>query len=388
MRIRVVTLNAWGLPEPFAADVEPRMDAIAAAIPALEADVIAFQEIFSSYGSRRLVEAGRSAGLVNAWHRGASIGSSGLLVLSRLPIERVDFERYDFRGHPDRLAKGEYLSGKGFARVRLGTEAGPLTILNTHLHARYSSIAEHQYRPHRIGQIVQLARRSADTTHPILALGDFNFVESDPEHAVLSGLTGMRDVAAQLDQRSATAQRSNPYRQGSNKPDRRIDYVFARDGASVGVSPLSVRPAFDGRVSLAGRSLAYSDHAGVMADLEVGSGLGERQRLPAFDAVALASSLLAEGRAEAERLRSGDRRLAGLAVGCAALASAGTRRGRLSRRGFLRSALQGASLAALAPAVGFGVLSEVYRPDEIGTFRDAAEHLAFLEQKLHELLPS
>jgi len=364
------------------------MDAISRALPELEADVVAFQEIFTAYGQQRLVAAGRRAGLLHAWHRGASFGGSGLLVLSRVPIARVDFERFDFRGHPDRFAKGEYLSGKGFARVRLDTPVGPLTILTTHLHARYGSIAAHQYRPHRTGQIVQLARRAAATEHPMVALGDFNFTDADPEHAVLTGLTGMRDVAAELGRESPTAQRSNPYRSGSSKPDRRIDYVFVRDGEGLGVSAIDVERVFDGEVALAGRRAAYSDHAGVLAELEIGPGLGEPRQLPDGDAIALASSLIDEGRAEAERVRRGDRKLAGLAIGCAAIVSAGTRRGRLSRRGFLRAALRGASLAALAPGIGFGVLSEVCRPEEIGTFRDAAEHLAFLERNPRELLPS
>ena len=61
MRIRVATLNAWALPEPLSLDVEPRLRAIGAKLRELEADVVAFQELWTAAARSRLVAAGRAA---------------------------------------------------------------------------------------------------------------------------------------------------------------------------------------------------------------------------------------------------------------------------------------------------------------------------------------
>jgi len=379
MNLRMATLNAWALPEPIAPDVEARMAAIADALPAEELDVVAFQEIFRGDSLETLLRAGEQAGLSHSWHRGGGIGEGGLLVLSRLPILEARFERYEVRGHAEAIGQGEYLSGKGFARLRLATDEGPIGLITTHLHARYSASAAHQYTPHRTGQIVQLARQAVESKDPIVVLGDFNFVEKDPEYTILTGLTGVRDVAAELDRRDATASRRNPYRHHTQKPDRRIDFVFVRDGRERVLHPQSTRLAFDEPLEIGGKRKALSNHSGVVADLK----LAPRQaaKPPFFDrrAVELASALLAKGRAEAERMRAEHRRLAGAGLGLAIVAAAGNRTVR-TRRSFLRSTVSAMSLAALAPGVGFSILSEVYRPDEIDAFEDAAERLAYLER--------
>ena len=201
MRVRAATLNTWALPEPLADRVLARMRAIGSRIGQFDLDVIAFQEIWRSDARQILEAAGQRAGLPHRWHSGAHLGGSGLLVLSRFPIEKARFERFDLGGLARRIDHGDYWGGKGFVQLRLATDAGPLTFIDTHLHARYSGDVAHQYRGHRVGQIVQLAMGSIETTDPVIAAGDFNFTEGQPEYQVLTGLTGMRDAAAELDRR-------------------------------------------------------------------------------------------------------------------------------------------------------------------------------------------
>ena len=58
------------------------------------------------------------------------------MTLSRRPIRESRFERFRFRGDPERLTGGEFLGGKGFLETRIEGETGDVSILNTHMHAR------------------------------------------------------------------------------------------------------------------------------------------------------------------------------------------------------------------------------------------------------------
>jgi len=377
MRIRVATLNVWALPGPLAPNVGARMQAIGQRLASLDLDAIAFQEVWTEGARNRLVAAGRAAGLPGAWHHPAGFGG-GLLVLTRLPIRSARFDPFSLRGNPIRPDHPDYYGGKGWATLELATRAGPLMFVDTHLHARYTRDVPHAYRAHRVGQIAELALASRELQHPVVMLGDFNFGDDNPEHAILTGLTGLSDVAAELDTPSATVLRENPYRAYSRKPDRRVDYVFARDGGGTAVVPLRTRRVFDERLDLDGAPASCSNHAGVFAELELVPGAGRALAGPSPSAVSLASQFLSEGRHQAKQRRRGDRAWAGAGLGAAALASLGMRAPRVSRRRLLRTALQAGALLALTPGVGFSIVSEVLAPEELRAFDQLAARLSQL----------
>jgi endonuclease/exonuclease/phosphatase family metal-dependent hydrolase len=377
MRVRVATLNVWGLPEPFSRRPSQRLEAIANRLSSLPVDAVAFQEVWTPHARRVLHEAGLDAGFAHVWYNDASFGGSGLLVASRLPIAEARFERYALRGLPQRVMQGDYFGGKGFVRLRLSTPSGPISLIDTHLQARYSADVPHEYLAQRTGQVVQLALSARGIDEPLVILGDFNFREGQPEHRILTGLTGLRDVAAELDHRAPTIARSNPYRRDSPKPDRRVDFVFARDGRDRGLVARSVEAAFDETFLLDGEPSSYSNHAGVMADLEIApSGSAEPPRLPQAAAVELARKVLRAGRREAEARRRGGRAWAGAGVGCATLVALGQRRmAKVGRRRLLRTGLQAGALLALTPSVGFSILSELFVPSEIEAYDALLKHL-------------
>jgi endonuclease/exonuclease/phosphatase family metal-dependent hydrolase len=376
MRLRIATLNTWGLPEPFAEDVAPRLAEIGRRLRRLELDAIAFQEVWTAQGQVSLIRAGREAGLAHSWHGGSGIRGSGLLVLSRLPIESVRFERYALAGDP---SFGEYYGGKGFAEVRLATPAGPVTLVDTHLHARYAGDAAHEYRPLRTGQIVQLAASARALPGPVVVAGDFNLHDGlGDEYGMLLGLTGLRDAAAEVSAFEPTVYRENPYRGVSKKPDRRIDLLLARDGGGLALRSLRATRVFDTPFEHAGREIACSNHAGVLAELEVAPSEGAALPPPDPRAVAFAAEQLAAGRAIARGSRREGRRIAGAGAGAALIASAGLRMGPLSRRALLRGALRTAGVAALAPVLGFSFVSEVVAPDQLRAFDALSAELARL----------
>ena len=268
MRLRVLTLNAWALPWPLTDRPNARMEAIGQRLGSLDADVVAFQEVWSPPARSRLIEAGRRAGYAELWSKPGSIGASGMLVLSRLPIRESRFIRFSLCGFPQDVTRGDYYGGKGIAIVTLDTSAGPVALLSTHLSPHYGDYGpEDTYMGHRIAEVVELADALAQIEIPAIVVGDFNFTEREPEYEVLVGLSRLTDVAAALEWREVTIVPGPPYRANESPPGVRIDYVFLRDGIERAVVPHSIERVLDETIEIEGEPAGYSDHAGLLAEV-------------------------------------------------------------------------------------------------------------------------
>jgi sphingomyelin phosphodiesterase 2 len=378
--MRLATLNVWGLPWPISREGSARMAAIGARLPALGLDWVAFQEVWTEGARLRLIDAGRRAGLVHAWHRELALGGSGLLVLAREPFQTPHFEAYTVRGFPQRVWHGDYHGGKGFCALRFDTPHGAVTLIDTHLHAQYGDDAYNDEYPHRVAQIVQLSAAIAAISTPVVAAGDFNMSEGRREYEIFTGLSRMRDAAVELDRRQPTTIGANPYRQERlPHDDERIDYVFTRDGEGARVRVRGIERIFD--ETPAGAAAAYSDHAGLLAEIELARDPDSRPAEPEAAAAELAARELAAGR-EAALSRRGDRRLlAAGALGGAALAVAGRRRPRLSRRRLLRAGLGAGALLALPFGLSNATLAEIAIPEEVRAYQSVEKQLAALQTR-------
>lgn len=362
MSLRAATLNVWALPPPVGHRVRSRMHRIGDRVASLDLDVVAFQEVWTGPARHRLERAARRAGLRYLWRGHDGVAGGGLLVASRFPIDEARFEPYALPFVPTRPDHPDYWGGKGFATLRLHTPDGPLRVVNTHLQARYSGDVPHQYRAYRVAQVVQLVESLRGRHEPILLLGDFNFRQRDNEYRILTGLTGLRDAALEAGTPEPTIFPGNAFRSGCRP--KRIDYLFLRDGAERAVHAARVERVFDEDIELHGQRAAYSDHAGLLAEVTLADG-GASTAPADGEAAALARRLLAEGRAWSASQRAHDRRAAGAGWTGALLAMAAARNTRLSRRRLLQRSVQGLGLLALTPAVAYTVCSEVYAPDEL-----------------------
>jgi endonuclease/exonuclease/phosphatase family metal-dependent hydrolase len=380
MRVRIATLNAWAIPEPIGRDVSVRIDAIGRRLASLHLDAIAFQEVWTSDAARRMIDAGREAGLPHSWFEEDRFGAGvlgGLLVLSRFPVQDVSFERFALRGEPKRVASNlEYVSGKGFASIHLETPAGALVVVNTHLHARYTRYASHKHVPHRTSQAIQVASRFIDRPEPMVAVGDFNFREGEADYRVLTDILGLRDVAALLENRQNTTLRSSPYRKPTGF-DKRKDYIFSRSGEDVALLPRKIERSFDERLEFDGRAGGYSNHAGLVATFDLVPARTAVRPEPASWVFDVVEHALQEGESLAMASQTGDRQT-GIGLGLAAVAMIGATPKRMNRRRMLRGFLAGGAVLALTPGVGLGIVSEVLLPDEIEAYRLAASQLAQL----------
>ena len=304
--------------------------------------------------------------------------SGGLLLLSRIPISKIRFEGFRFRGDPERLTQGEYLGAKGFQIAELATAAGPLTVINTHLHASYRRGSPFLSSAIRTTQLLQIVEALSEVDGPVVLLGDLNAERGEPDYEVLVGLTGLSDAAYDLGRAQPTISHENHYKQGRSAPDRRVDYVMLRSGGRSLLRPISTQRFFDRKIDLAGRTRHVSDHFGVRAVLELAprAAAASPRPQPKQQHLDLATELVAAGRAEAERDTSDYARSA---LGFASLGVLGGvlhRNPRVTRRKLLRRSLVVAAGISALPAVGFGAVAGLGGPEKLQAFAAAEATLA------------
>ena len=382
MELRLGTFNVWGLPEPFADDVTSRMRALAKRLDDLELDVLLVQEAWTDEVRDRLRKAGLRAGFEVAEASDAPGG--GLMALSRKPIRSSTFERFHFRGDPERVAKGEYLGGKGFQTLTIESGGGAVTIINTHLHARYRRERPRLNSAVRTAQLLQIVGAAHRIEGPLLVGGDFNCVPGDPEYRVFAHLAGLEEVAE--DERlHPTISKANFYKRHRSGSDKRIDLIFVRGEAGSSFTARDSRLLFAEPERIRGKDRALSDHYGFQSKIrlpDVGLAVARASQGEAdpqtFD---LARGLLQVGREEATRRERAHLRYAAFWAMGATVAAGLRRHPSLDRRSFLRGSAGALALLSLAPAFGYTTLARVDAGQKRDAFDDAHAVLGRLESR-------
>ena len=394
MQIRVLTLNVWALPLGIARHSQYRMAAIGRELAVLEADVVALQEVWTAEARNQIRQAAQSAGYSEIWHRRAAFGGSGLMVLSRLPIRGIRFTPFELEGLPQRPQHADYYGGKGFVELTLDTPAGPLVVINTHLHAGYTPAPEpDEYEGIRAAQAIQLAASIRGLREPVIALGDFNSDEDQPARRILLGLSGLEDAADRLNHRQATCMRENPYR-GQGAEDARIDLILSRRGERSALRPLSIRRVLDQpiRIPANGAEGSFSDHAGVLADFELDAA-EKTESLPAPPdptALALARKQLALGLRISRDRRTRETGYAAGGLAASALLGAGAWQAQRSRRQWLFRTMAGLTGLGLFGAAGFFFTSRSIGNEEEAGYAKLIDWLDSFQpsRAQHDTLPN
>lgn len=239
--LRVASYNVWGLPSPLLRHGE-RFDRIPDAINALDADVVLIQEAFTD-------KAQALTRLFNfpyfAWGPKSRFlhFSSGLLILSRFPIEETARITYTHCGGVDCFAN----KGALYAKIRIprgskiGTAKGDLqdskvSVFNTHLNAN-------GHEDVRASQAAHLLRfvRSYSQGLPTVVGGDFNGEGQSVFRKAKQALL-LRDAHAEfvwnepgVSQQARDAFTADPLHNPFLSPSetrRRLDHIFLFDGSS------------------------------------------------------------------------------------------------------------------------------------------------------------
>jgi endonuclease/exonuclease/phosphatase family metal-dependent hydrolase len=280
-RLKVLTFNVWGIIG--ARERNLRMEAIGRKVAALDPDVIAIEEAFEGKHRKILLKSLENNGCDTSNRRYfRNVYGSGLLFISRFPIEEAVFEKYRVIGGARDI---EWLGGKGIAWFRLKTPWGPLDFFHTHAIARMTKAfdAEGNYMPgdpkqvdrllhmHQIDRFVRTHKSRFGRS--IIAAGDFNVSPEMLEYQFLVKKTGFENSFDLLHpgENPSTFATENIY---VDDEYSRIDHVFFKNYE--GTQGFWVRPV-ESRVEMADRfanpenmkDINYSDHYAVWTEFEV-----------------------------------------------------------------------------------------------------------------------
>eukprot|EP00474_Spongospora_subterranea_P001511 CRZ01969.1 hypothetical protein [Spongospora subterranea] len=239
--IRILTLNVWGLY--FLSHVEKRIDAICRKLDGY--DVVALQEVWHSRERDVLRDAARSYGMIYAHYFACGVGApfwpgshgTGLLILSKLPIDDVIWKRFLVNGKPYKLHHSDYLAGRGVGLLRLSSPCGPIDFYVTHLHAMYAHTPEDdEYQAHRVGQAFEAAQfiRATARAPLVLVLGDFNCWPNSVPMDLMRQFVRLKDGwencnAGDVEKPGAGCTfgaSDNCFSFKSNVPPERLDYIL------------------------------------------------------------------------------------------------------------------------------------------------------------------
>lgn len=234
MKLRIVTLNAWGLPFPIA--FHPRyirFPRIARFLQERGFHVAALQEVWR--GAPRL----ELPGLVLPDHRH---GDSGLALVSQLPV-------LDKVSRAFKAARGiDAWKHKGWLRALVQLPDGRAAhVVSTHLQAGGGPKNAHV----RARQVDEILEHLADLDGPQVVLGDFNLHARQLEDRD----TAARLEAAGFDDAAAAIPSTYVFR------NERFDRILLRDGGDLAWTAHSAR--------LASKIPFLSDHLPVEAELSL-----------------------------------------------------------------------------------------------------------------------
>lgn len=210
--IEVVSLNAWGLPPPFAPDRKRRLPRIDRVLRESRFDIVGLQEVWR--GARRLMRR-------DHLHLPDRAGDSGLALLSEHVTGSVLVHRFQ------RSVGFDALKSKGFLDARMELpDVGSVRVIVTHLQAGRSKRAAAV----RATQVQEILAHLTEIIEPLVVMGDFNFYDDLPIDALsiqrLEG-AGLIDAAVQTDA-------DRPTYPGQRA---RLDRVYLRCGARTCLHP-------------------------------------------------------------------------------------------------------------------------------------------------------
>ncbi len=221
-RLRVVTWNVWWQFGPW----KERAPAVLSTLEAMDADIIALQEVWSDADTNHAAILAKELGYYHV--HGTGMPQKGVVtgdaILSRWPIARHEMLRlYEQKGlEENRVAVFAEIDGP----------RGPLCFISTHLNWKqhHSHIRQRQ-----IADIARLAEKTHTGNHPPIVCGDFNADPNSDEIRMMTGQTTCPVEGLVFHDAWAfsggggpgfTWDNTNPFVGEVMEPDRRIDYIF------------------------------------------------------------------------------------------------------------------------------------------------------------------
>lgn len=196
--INILTLNCWGL-RFISKWRSERIVEIGRRLASTAPGIVALQEVWTEEDYEILRHETRDV-LPYGKRYHAGVFGSGLVILSRWPLEESSMFKFPLNGRPTAVLRGDWYAGKGVAHARI--RYGPLRsqvveVFNTHTHAAYETEEQDSYSAHRASQawfFAKLLRSAADRGHLVVGLGDLNAPPLSLPHRIVTAHAPVRDA--------------------------------------------------------------------------------------------------------------------------------------------------------------------------------------------------
>lgn len=282
-RLRVLSLNAWGLP--VAPKCTERAIEIANAIEN-GFELVVLQEIWHRRERNIIIARAQKVGF-HYYHYfqpavgfpvpfGADSFGTGLLVLSKYPILSAMYHSFQLTGRPYALHEADFIANKGVGLLRLQTPDDEIDLYVTHLLANYNHLGQpgpgDRYLAHRVAQSYELEQFIEATSRNkfTLVCGDFNSPSDCMVLRIPREVAGLRDAFSEMNNHDGHtfATEDNKFSHGEHP--MRMDYILykcARLGLEQKQWRLVACDVYKGFFTdEKGERFPLSDHFGVTAE--------------------------------------------------------------------------------------------------------------------------
>ncbi|GAM35877.1 hypothetical protein TCE0_017r04544 [Talaromyces pinophilus] len=237
-RIRILTLNCWGL-KYLSKFRHERMSEIGRQIAIADdpPQIVGLQECWTQQDYKSIRKQTKHLLPYGKFYYSGVFGG-GLAILSKWPIEESSMFAYPLNGRPTAFFRGDWYVGKGVAcaRIRMGPRADDIAeVFCTHLHAPYEKEPHDSYLCHRTAQaweISKLMRKAAERGHLAIGLGDFNMVPMSFAHRLITAHAPVKDVWRHLHPDSSVGAADSAAEKKRGKPIPSADYNITENGAA------------------------------------------------------------------------------------------------------------------------------------------------------------
>lgn len=292
VRLKVLTLNCWGVPLYGSKDIDERFQLIGRHFSESDYDILMLQEVWRDADYRTLVRYLHSAFPHFHYFYSGFVGS-GCCIFSKWQIVDVIMHQYSLNGYVHKLLHCDFLGAKALNGVILDKDGLRVAVFTTHLHAEYDHDND-VYLAHRVAQAYELSeliRWTHKFSDCVILGGDLNLQPSNLGYQLILANAGLNDAWKENgvtegimdNQEGSTCDiPSNTYVDPNallKRPKgQRIDYILYRDGngersttcASCHVfSKKGSIPIDSSSSSSSSKIVSFSDHEGVEAELVV-----------------------------------------------------------------------------------------------------------------------
>ena len=242
--LTVLQGNMWMLPArpllvPFtpSTDRKARLERLVSVIGTCRPAVVILQEVFEQSMASLIAEHLPEYRALTSERSDftGTLNASGLVTLTRLPVQDVRFHSFGALPRGSRIF--EMMARKGVLAVDVETDGLPTTILNVHLYGARVPASSSETRSRQLAEVLGLARELEAQGRRVLVGGDFN-IRREELASALPGGWAMSDHGPTYDPGR------NPYTGlGANRrfntddgAARTIDFLLSAPNAGVTVS--------------------------------------------------------------------------------------------------------------------------------------------------------